>query len=350
MAEPFSVIATIAGFAAVALHSARKTKDLIDSVVDAPKTIADIAVNVTLLEPILSGLGTSLADYERTRPDAKVVESLRWLGPPLQECTTTLDELKIVIGPFIRLHDGGSRRWHRGILRWKFTEKKVQSHLRTLETFKASLQLALAAFAMVVERSSSQIICTEIRELREVVLIDASETATHVPSESGPVSVPGTSITDDGFLIRRYFLGMPPQYLLSPSRPPTPRALSCVEIYDIWDLVENFHSEVGIVIMFAMLVARAQWSRFTQTSGGFVRKKSTRRAVMIITIVRVIYLPFYLQLMLAPLLAITVWPRYFSAPPEVSLSPPRKSFRAGVITALGILALSIVLLILTLTY
>ena len=118
--------------------------------------------------------------------------------------------------------------------------KKVRSHLHTLETFKASLQLALAAFALVVDASSARIICTEIRELREVIILDAGDTSTNVPSISGHISSLGVSVTDDGFLVRRYFLEMQPPYLLSPSQPPTPRALSYVDDDDDDECLENW--------------------------------------------------------------------------------------------------------------
>ena len=229
MAEPFAVIATIAGLAAVALHSARKTKELIDSVVDAPNIVADIANNVKLLEAVLVAIGTLLAEYQRTSSDARVLDFLRMMDPPLQKCTITLNELKVLIGRCVRHRGRGGRSWHRGTLRWKFTEKKIRSHLRTLETFKASLQLALAAFALVIESSSARIIRAEIHELRGFMVVQASRARIHVPSRSRLISSSGVSITSEGIPIQTDLLESQPQRLISPPNLQRDRAPTCVD-------------------------------------------------------------------------------------------------------------------------
>ncbi len=142
MTDPVSLTFGVIGTAGVALHSARRTKEFIDGIRGAPRSVNVLSNDLRSLENVLETLEGLLKnrDIVDGGGPAQVIPLLR---APLDNCISTLEELRIKVKPFTKPSgDAKTSKW-RGFT-WTFREKDITDVRTVLMSYKSSLDIAVS--------------------------------------------------------------------------------------------------------------------------------------------------------------------------------------------------------------
>lgn len=89
MADPFSIVAGVVGISGIALHSTRRLKEFIDSILDAPSTITALGADSQALVTVLESLHQSLQSKSLSEKAAQQ-ELVLLIQAPLHSCMSTI--------------------------------------------------------------------------------------------------------------------------------------------------------------------------------------------------------------------------------------------------------------------
>lgn len=143
MADPLSIIASIAGVATAGVHLANAVYRLSDKLVHAPQSMRDIASNMSLLSTILENL-------------AEVLQQGRgvYKARVLHETEALLDRFKGVqkeVGKIVRKQRGFRRR-----LGWALQYGKAEELLEKIEALKSALNLVLWTVHLAMSQKTTR--------------------------------------------------------------------------------------------------------------------------------------------------------------------------------------------------
>lgn len=146
MADPLSIIASVAAVSTAALQSAQILLQLIDGIKNAPEEIAAVSNDTHAFYDVVLSLETSLKDDDIVtvvREDTAMVAMVANIEKPLRNCTTTLGQIMFKIQGRVRsANDGKGSRFSSGA-QWYFRKKDIKESLDRLGQNKATLNAAL---------------------------------------------------------------------------------------------------------------------------------------------------------------------------------------------------------------
>lgn len=137
MPDPISIIS----IAALSLHTARKTKELIDSITGAPRAVSNISTQLAALQVPLANLNNLLVQNHLANSVLKN-DLFPQLDRPLTSCQETFENIENAIKPYVkRSSDGRLTKWR--ALKWGFKEKDIEGLGRELSQRKETLDIAI---------------------------------------------------------------------------------------------------------------------------------------------------------------------------------------------------------------
>jgi Fungal N-terminal domain of STAND proteins len=143
MTDPASIVFGVIGTAAIALHSARRVKELLDSIEGAPSTVSALSKDVIALGKVLEILDTTVKTPNFANVGAHT-QILTLLHDPLQNCTEVLNLLDARLTAYTKASSNKRMKKWRG-LAWAFREKEFLDLQTLLISYKTSLDIAISA-------------------------------------------------------------------------------------------------------------------------------------------------------------------------------------------------------------
>ncbi|KAG8527897.1 uncharacterized protein KY384_006813 [Bacidia gigantensis] len=156
MADPLSVVASIAGIAAVALKSTNALLDFSTKVKNAPKEVASISDDALNISRIISSLQSAIQNAQikaalQSGPNSEVLNAIEALQDPLIACSSTneglLQKMKSYTKP-VNGSDGERSISHRRI-KWYLSRKEVNDMVSGVERTKKTLDTAMNAVVTI---------------------------------------------------------------------------------------------------------------------------------------------------------------------------------------------------------
>lgn len=130
MADPFSIVSVVV----IAIKTIHTTKDYVETICRAPRSVSALAADLADIETLLRQLG-QIAQDER----AEDSEMQQILSPPIASCESAVNELRKLIDPYVKT-SGGLKAWKR--ISFGFKESDV--HLMSMKLGNCKQNLTLA--------------------------------------------------------------------------------------------------------------------------------------------------------------------------------------------------------------
>jgi Fungal N-terminal domain of STAND proteins len=137
--DPLSIIAGTTGTVSFAIASAAMLNNFINSILDAPADIAEIARDVDALSKILNTLQGWL-EKDVIRPSAA-----RSLSESLNACVTSMNQLRLAIQPYTKEtpSNRATLKWHSSF-RWTFKRQEIRGLRDKLQHGKTTLSISIS--------------------------------------------------------------------------------------------------------------------------------------------------------------------------------------------------------------
>lgn len=143
MADPLSVMASIAGVATAGITISIALYDITFHIKRAPKQVAEMAKELSLLSSILRIVKNAMGDNAKhCKPRL------------LQDLKSMLGKIKTIHGEVKDLTKDSARTMYR--LKLVFKSTKTKSILAKIEAFKASLNIILAALQIASSQAQAK--------------------------------------------------------------------------------------------------------------------------------------------------------------------------------------------------
>lgn len=139
--DPLSVIAGVAGTAAMALHASRRLYELVDGIVNGPAELVAMRRDTNELLNILAGLETIVRGKEN-KEDKDISDVIQRLNQPLDNCMETLKALETLIQKSVK-PTGELKKSKWRTFASTFREKELKGLTGQLAAGKLTLDLAL---------------------------------------------------------------------------------------------------------------------------------------------------------------------------------------------------------------
>lgn len=150
MADPLSVVASIAGLMAFAASTARNLTTLMASVRDAPDDIFDLRVELENLSALIQCAYNVAAKHPLRPEDAPLAETV---SDCLGRCQVVMAAIEVQLKQFLS-RSGGGRRSPIRMISWTMRKGEIRNLRDRLRDSKASLQLAISVLNACVMPSS----------------------------------------------------------------------------------------------------------------------------------------------------------------------------------------------------
>lgn len=143
MSDPLSVLAGIAGVAAVGVQLSLSLYEISNRLINAPREIAEVASELSSLATILKLLGSTLESSKRMFKEEMETTARE-----------TIARFEILQKDVVGIITKASHIKH---LRWLFTSSRVRELMVKVHTVKSSLQLLLSIIQLaIVVKSGSK--------------------------------------------------------------------------------------------------------------------------------------------------------------------------------------------------
>ena len=153
--DPFSLTIGAIGVVAVALHSARRCKELLDSIIDSPRTLQTARKDVVAYYDILSSIEAFTREHKshsrhgvesgESGKDGLINELMKGLEPLLKEDVETLGKLEALVSRYTRPStEVGKVRWSN--FKAIFVEKDLKELMERVRYEETTLGLVMTTF------------------------------------------------------------------------------------------------------------------------------------------------------------------------------------------------------------
>lgn len=140
MADPLSMVASVAGVVALAASTARTLISLIQEMKDAPEEILHIRRDVQNLSAVLGSVHELSARHDLMSEDFTLVESLKEY---LNLCQDSMQSIRAIIAPLVG--KGNGRRSPIRMVGWVMKKGEIRALRERLQEGKASLNITISA-------------------------------------------------------------------------------------------------------------------------------------------------------------------------------------------------------------
>jgi hypothetical protein len=149
MADPLSMAASLVAVTSLALTSTQILYNAIDSLVNAPQTIANVKNDLGAVQTVLQSLSKVLED--RQAPAVESVLNQMGLNFALKSCKTVCDDFAATIAKYTS-HSTEARFAKRDRLTVSFRKSKIAAFTERLGLCKQTLSLVLNCATLYVAR------------------------------------------------------------------------------------------------------------------------------------------------------------------------------------------------------
>jgi hypothetical protein len=216
--DPFTITTGIIGTTAIAIHSARRLKEFIDSIQGAPETVHNLSEDVEALRVALQSLH-DLMHHGEVESNPAQKQFLKQLHAPLQHCNKACNQIEEAIRPLTKLSDTSkSRKWKRALL-WTKKKNEILTLQNFLVSYKSSLDIAINSANLSTSTAGFANVKKQLNGLHQQLVRNGVFEGCESIAEASMGNSDNIG-TDHGFILRRYFLEA--ESLVGGSGPPSP--------------------------------------------------------------------------------------------------------------------------------
>ncbi|KAI1453669.1 ankyrin [Annulohypoxylon moriforme] len=225
MADPLSVIASVAGVVAFAASTARSLISLIQEMADAPEEILHIRRDVQNLSVVLGSVQDIWATKNLRSEDVALVTSLTEY---VNLCQDSMQSIRVLLVPLAA--KGSGRRSPMRMVGWVMKKGEVKTLRERLQESKASLNITISTLNGVLEGKGQDEIKSDVNKIYEKLVAElrnrdsGRRVRKRMEDDVASVSAFGgrrqsvSESTDVGFALDRYLDQLP-----EPSTPESPQ-------------------------------------------------------------------------------------------------------------------------------
>ncbi|KAI0891012.1 ankyrin [Annulohypoxylon nitens] len=216
MADPLSVVASVAGVVAFAASTARTLISLIQEMADAPEEILHIRRDIQNLSAVLVSIQDTWARHNLKSEDLALVTSLTEY---LSLCQDSMQSIRALLVPLAA--KGSGRKSPLRMVGWVMRKGEIRTLRERLQEGKASLNITLSALNGVLEGKGQDEIRSEVNQVYIKLVAElrnknsGKRVRKRMEDDVASVSAFGgrrqsvSESTDVGFTLNRYFDQLP---------------------------------------------------------------------------------------------------------------------------------------------